>query len=222
MPSIKALSRYPVKGLSPEPLDSVALRAGQAFPDDRRFAIAHGEAAVDRGNPRWLPKRAFLALDSLPALASLSTRWDPGSGWLEVLRQGRVMVAGDLRDDGGRRLLEDFFSEFAGRMARGRVRIVEAPDFSFTDAESPLVSIISHASLAALESSCGRTIDARRLRANIEVESSTPWEELTWVGRTLAIGELRLRVLEPILRCAATCASWQRRARYQSAAASGA
>lgn len=206
MPSIKALSRFPVKGLSPEPLDSVVLCAGRAFPDDRRFALMHGGEAFDAERPRWMPKRAFLALDSLPALASLGSRWDAHSGRLEIRDQGEV-VAGNLRDPGERAILERFFSDFAGRVARGGVRIVEAIDFSFTDAEMPLVSIISHASLAALESACGRKVDARRLRANIEIASDVPGEELAWVGQALAIGEVRLRVLEPIIRCAAICAN---------------
>lgn len=207
MPSIKALFRYPVKGLSPEPLESVLLSKGRAFPDDRRFAIAHGEAAIDTCNPRWLPKRAFLALDSLPALASLSTHWDEGAGRLEVRSQSRVVVSGNLHEATGRTLIEDFFNEFAGRAAKGGTRIVEATDFSFSDTEVPLVSIISHASLAALESACGRKVDARRLRANIEIDADAPSDELAWVGQTLAIGEVRLRVLEPIMRCAATCAN---------------
>lgn len=207
MPSIKALFRYPVKGLSGEALESVTLQPGRSFPDDRRFAIAHGEAAIDAERPRWMPKRAFIALDTLPGLASLSSAWDAQTGRLEIRSQGEVVASGDLRDHGARLMLERFFTDFAGRAARGGARIVEAFDFSFADAQAPLVSIISHGSLAALASAPGRAIDARRLRANIELDSALAWAENTWVGQTLEIGAVRLRVLEPILRCAATCAN---------------
>ena len=118
-----------------------------------------------------------------------------------------MVASGDLRDHGARLMLERFFTDFAGRAARGGARIVEAFDFSFADAQAPLVSIISHGSLAALASAPGRAIDARRLRANIELDSALAWAENTWVGQTLEIGAVRLRVLEPILRCAATCAN---------------
>jgi uncharacterized protein YcbX len=37
--TIAAIYRYPVKGLSPEPLGRVALTPGRCLPQDRRFAI---------------------------------------------------------------------------------------------------------------------------------------------------------------------------------------
>ncbi|MFK4618141.1 uncharacterized protein YcbX [Bradyrhizobium diazoefficiens] len=35
---ITGLYRYPIKGLTPEPLPRVALRVGQTLPADRRYA----------------------------------------------------------------------------------------------------------------------------------------------------------------------------------------
>ena len=37
--SVAALYRYPVKGLTPEPLDRVRLAPGETFPNDRAYAI---------------------------------------------------------------------------------------------------------------------------------------------------------------------------------------
>ena len=48
---IAGLYRYPVKGLSPEPLSSVLLEIGQTFPADRRYAIENGPSGFD---PRCL------------------------------------------------------------------------------------------------------------------------------------------------------------------------
>ena len=44
---IASLYRYPVKGLSPEPLASVALETGQTLPADRRYAIENGPSGFD-------------------------------------------------------------------------------------------------------------------------------------------------------------------------------
>ena len=44
---IAGLYRYPVKGLSPEPLQQVALHIGQTFPADRRYAIENGPSGFD-------------------------------------------------------------------------------------------------------------------------------------------------------------------------------
>ncbi|HIE03124.1 MAG TPA: MOSC domain-containing protein, partial [Thiotrichaceae bacterium] len=40
MPIITHLYRYPIKGLSPEPLQRVAVQAGEMMPLDRCFALA--------------------------------------------------------------------------------------------------------------------------------------------------------------------------------------
>ncbi len=48
---IASLYRYPVKGLSPEPLPNVALSVGQTLPADRRYAIENGPSGFDPGRP---------------------------------------------------------------------------------------------------------------------------------------------------------------------------
>jgi uncharacterized protein len=53
---ITGLYRYPVKGLTPEPLQQVALKIGQTFPADRRYAIENGPSGFDAAAPAWLPK----------------------------------------------------------------------------------------------------------------------------------------------------------------------
>ena len=48
---VAALYRYPVKGLSPEALESVDLAPSHGFPDDRRFAVALGTTTYDQTEP---------------------------------------------------------------------------------------------------------------------------------------------------------------------------
>ena len=43
---VAALYRYPVKGMSPEPLENVGLTAGEFFPADRKYAIENGPGPV--------------------------------------------------------------------------------------------------------------------------------------------------------------------------------
>ena len=47
-------------------------------------------------------------------------------------------------------------------------------------------------------------VDPRRFRANVWIEGAPAWQEFDWVGREISIGRLRLKVVEPIERCAAT------------------
>ena len=48
---ITQVYRYPVKGLSAEPLDRVALAIGRCLPQDRRFALALGSTHFDPAQP---------------------------------------------------------------------------------------------------------------------------------------------------------------------------
>ncbi|MEE8099166.1 MAG: MOSC N-terminal beta barrel domain-containing protein, partial [Hyphomicrobium sp.] len=46
-PTIRGVYRYPVKGLSPEPLERVELKAGETVPFDRAYAIENGPGRFD-------------------------------------------------------------------------------------------------------------------------------------------------------------------------------
>ncbi|HRQ56568.1 MAG TPA: MOSC domain-containing protein [Azoarcus taiwanensis] len=205
--TLSAIARYPIKGLSAEVLPRVELGVGCGLPDDRRWAMAHGAAVIDPDAPRWMPKRAFLALDSLPSLASLSLRRAGEGEVFEFVCEGRVLLRADLGCGEGRKAVEALIADQAGDAARGRVSLVEGRGFAFCDAEPPLVSIACLASLHDVSEAVGRPVEVERFRANLLVAGGLPWQELDWVGQEIHVGEARLRVLEPILRCAATRAN---------------
>jgi len=202
---IAALYRYPVKGLGAEALATVRLAAGGGFPGDRRHALAL-VATPDTACPAgWLPKSACLAAHRLPALAALDCRLDE-RGRLSIRRRGHELAGGNPADAAERTALERFFRDFAGaetNPAPSELRLATALESPFTDAPEPLVSIVARASLAELERRCGQPLDVRRFRANLVVEETLPWQELDWIGAELAGGDVRLRVVEPIMRCAA-------------------
>jgi uncharacterized protein YcbX len=69
---LASLYRYPVKGLTPEPLERAILVAGETLPCDRAWAIENGPGRFDPSQPRHLPKINFLMLMRDERLA---TRW---------------------------------------------------------------------------------------------------------------------------------------------------
>jgi uncharacterized protein YcbX len=73
-----------------------------------------------------------------------------------------------------------------------------------TDTDYASVSVKSLASLRALGERMGAALDPRRFRGNIWLDGLAPWEEFDWVGREIAIGGARLRVVERVVRCNAT------------------
>ena len=203
--SIQALYRYPVKGLSAESLDRVELRAGEAVPHDRRFAIAHGAAKrLDPANPEWMPKGFFLQLMSNEKLATLGTRFDPDSGFLTISRNGRRVCRGKITDPTGRAVVEQFMTAYMGAQARGQPKLVECREQPFSDTKVPFVSIINAASARDLGRVVGKLVNPMRFRGNILIDGIAPWSEFDWVGKTIRVGGAILRVEERTGRCAAT------------------
>jgi len=202
---LAALYRYPVKGLSPEPLPGADLVVDGYFPCDRMFALENGPSGFDAAAPAHQPKIKFLMLMRNASLAALRTRYDDETGVLSIVREGREVARGDLATPEGRGVIERFFTEFAGDALRGPARLLRAPDgFRFTDSKSGFVSLLNLASVAAVASAQGGAVDPLRFRANLHIEGLPAWGEGSLLGRTLAIGEARLEVTKMIDRCAAT------------------
>jgi len=209
--TIAQIYRYPVKGLSPEPLGRVPLAPGRCLPQDRRFAIALPTTRFDPERPEWLSKTHFLMLMRDEKLAELTTRFDAEAELLTIERDGRTVLRESLAEASGRRRAAAFFDAFLAGVAEGGFRIVEAPGHTFADARrkpnattDQYVSLINLASIAALEQSIGAAVAPLRFRANVYFDGAPVWSELDWLEREIAVGGARLKVVSAITRCAAT------------------
>ena len=202
--TVSAIYRYPVKGLSGEPLDRLDLAPGQCLPGDRRFAIAHGSAQFRDGNPHWLEKKSFLMLAKDEKLAQLRVQYDDDDETLTILRDGKAVVTAKPGEAMGRMLIGQFFASFMAASLRGAAKFVAAEGVNFTDAPEKYLSIINLGSVEDLERVARQPVDPLRFRGNLYLEGLAPWAEANWVGQTLAVGDLRLEVVQPIGRCAAT------------------
>jgi uncharacterized protein YcbX len=202
---IQSIYRYPVKGLSPEPLQRARLEVGETVPGDRLYAIENGPSRFDPALPRYQAKIHYLMLMRNERLATLKTRFDEVSGTLVVAHDGREAVRGDLGSVAGRAAVERFFAGFCADELRGPPKVLQAPGFSFSDVARKVVSIINLASVTALEDVVGAPIDPLRFRGNVYVTGWPAWLELDLVGQEIAIGaHARLEVVKRIVRCAAT------------------
>lgn len=209
--TIARMYRYPVKGLSPEALDRVALAPGGCLPQDRRFAIALPTTEFDPQHPKWLAKTHFIMLMRDEKLAQLNTRFDAATGCLTVERHDTQLLQEKLTEPEGRAAVGAFYTDFLAGAVKGPLRVIEAPGHAFADARpkpnastDKYVSLINLASIAALEAAIGAPVDPLRFRANLYFEGAPAWSELDWIGSEIAIGAARLRVIAPITRCAAT------------------
>lgn len=201
---VREIYRYPVKGLNGERLDSAALQPGGRIAHDRRFAIAHASSQVDPLAPHWLPKSNFLNLARDDKLAQIAIAFDPETTELTFLRGGRQVAHGKAGEAVGRMVINQFLAGFLPPGARGNPKLVEAAEGAFSDVADPLVSLVSLASVADIERVARQKVDPRRFRANVYFDGAEPWEERDWIDREIEVGSVRLRVVAPIGRCAAT------------------
>jgi MOSC domain-containing protein len=200
---ITGVYRYPVKGLTPEPLARAELKLGQTFLADRRYAIENGPSGFDPAAPAWLAKPHFLMLMRDEWLAGLRTHFDDATNVLTIRHNGKVAAQGDLETAEGRAAIERFFSTvFAGQI-KGPPKLLSSPGHSFSDVARKVVSIINLASVRAIENMVGAPVHPLRFRANLYVEGWPAWSEFDLIDRTLAIGATRLKVVKRIVRCAA-------------------
>jgi uncharacterized protein YcbX len=209
--SVAAIYRYPVKGLSPEPVERAILAPGECLPQDRRFALARASTIFDPAHPEWLPKTSFFMLMRDEKLAQLRTRFDERSGNLAIERNGQALLRARITDATGRDLVNAFFAEFLKDAAGGPSRLVEAPGHSFSDAKRKpgstthkYLSLVSLSSIGELEKAAQVFVEPLRFRANLYVAGAPAWAELNWIGSEITAGTARLRVIASTTRCAAT------------------
>jgi hypothetical protein len=200
------LVRHPIKSAGFELLDEVSLTADKPFPFDRVWAIAHAAARVTEP-PTWAPKLQFLRGWGSADLMAVSCVSDPNAGRVTLSHPRRPTESfrPDDPEDAARLVawLRPLWPENRPEPAR----VYSAPGHAMTDMDGPLVAINSLSSLADLSARMGQDLSIHRWRGNIWVGGWEPWADHDLVGREVAIGDVRLQIVQTIGRCRATGAN---------------
>jgi uncharacterized protein YcbX len=212
--AVVAFYRYPVKGLSAEPLASVDIQPGRGVPGDRIWALARPDTAFDPDNPAPLPKTRFLALVKDEELARLRTSYNAVTGVLTIIdgAGGDEPFSARIAEADGARATADYFARLGlASLGGSRPRLVAGSDtHRFTDVSvvsaeyMHAISVINLASVRDLAERLGREVHPLRFRANIYIDGVPPGAELDWVGRRLRLGTVETEVLKRTTRCMAT------------------
>jgi uncharacterized protein len=198
---ISALYRYPVKGLTPERLDSAAVVTGEPMFADRKYAIENGPGRFDPSQPRHLPKVTFLMLMRDERLATLQTSYDDATATLTIRRDGKQVARGALDTAIGRSMIEQFLAAYMKSELRGAPKIVSAEGHSFSDVAAKCLHIVNLASVRDLERVTGKPIDPLRFRANVYIDGIQPWAEFKWLDKTILSDGVTLDVFARTQRC---------------------
>jgi len=205
--NVAALWRHPIKSHGREKLDNVTLVAGQTMPWDRHWAVTHEASKFDVDAPAWAHCRNFMIGASTPALAGIWAQYDEAAQMM-VLRHadlGEISFNPDDADDITRFL--DWARPLSPADRPQPTGIVKAPARGMTDTSKPTIAIMTTASHQAVEGMLGHPLEVERWRGNIWLDGPDAWEELTWIGKTIRIGDATLEVIDPIGRCKHTMAN---------------
>ena len=195
--------RHPVKSHGREELQQVALAEGCCLPWDRHWAVAHDAAKLSEG---WNPCKNFSRGAKAPALQAINAALDEGTATLTLTHPDRPALTfrPDDTQDAARFL--DWVRPLVPADRAQPARLVAAGR-GMTDTDYESVSILSLTSNRILSKRMGVDLDPGRWRGNLWIDGLAPWEEFDLIGRTLAIGDARLKVTERITRCRATMAN---------------
>lgn len=217
MARVVALFRHPIKGFTPESVDSLIVQPDGRVAGDRVLVFRFADAATpeDRDGLDYWPKSKGLSLQDFPALAALRTRYDDARRRVRIELGDTELVEAGL-DPAGREELTNAVTDFVlstpeGRRLhrRGRLPLVLVGDGEtsrFQDRPRGYVSVHSRGSVSSLSDALGLGIDDRRFRSNVVIDGVLPWSELDWAGG-VRIGQVTFHVAGPIVRCLATHAN---------------
>jgi len=215
MPKVVALYRYPVKGFTPESVERLAVLPGGRVAGDRVLNFRFADAPV--ADTAWCRKYHGVVLANAPGLARLNVRFDERARRLTICSGNELLAEGSL-DEAGRRHLVDAITGYVlslddnpltGQPLRLPLRLVgDGRTPHYQDNEAGQVTLHSRESLASAGVALGDAhLDELRFRHNIAIDGVAAWEEQSWVGGRLRVGEVAFETVAPKVRCLATHAN---------------
>lgn len=206
MPSVAQIFRHTIKSVGRESCAYTDLQAGKTMAGDRVWAIADTQSRIDPAAPEWMSCANFIRGAKAPSLVAFSATF--AGGVYSVTHEGsKEQFSFRPEDEAGHTAFLDFVARYIPANKAMPKALVRVPARGMTDTPFPSISILSTASLAALEAAAGAPVAKERFRGNIWLEGLSAWEERGWIGKTLRLGEAELVIKEHIGRCRATTAN---------------
>jgi len=212
---VAALYRYPVKGFTPEECDSLTVLDTGRIAGDRVLGVRFANAGAT--GDAWGTKHEFVALVNTPGLARLQVKFDHRSMRLRVSSGEEVLADGALADGGRERIaaaIERYVLELdenplSSHPERLPLRIVgDGLTPRYQDDASGCITLHGRASLDATAAAAGvADLSEHRFRSNIAVDGVVAWDEQTWMGKKIRIGEVEFEAVKAKTRCLATHAN---------------
>ena len=210
---VAALYRYPVKGFTREECDSLEVLPGGRIAGDRVLALRFNDSTL--ADSAWGTKLESVALVNTPGLTCLQLEFDHETVRLRIRLSDEVLLDEVLTAAGRRRFaatIEQYVLGLAENPISSRgnglpLRVVgDGITPRYQDREPGYTTLHGRRSLAAVAAAVAEApeVTEHRFRSNIAVDDLDVWEEQSWIGRELRIGDVELKAVNPVTRCLAT------------------
>jgi len=203
-PTVTSILRHPLKSIGRESLTSVNLTTGNWMPFDRKWAIAHERSKLDGG---WGKKVNFLRGVAAPSLMAVEIVLDVQSKSLTLSHPNLKKITVHPGTSEGETALLEWLHDLWPIDLPSPTKIYRASSAHLTDVPNPWISINSMASLKALGHRAGSNLSPHRFRGNLWLDGLAAWEEASWAGKRIRVGDAVLEVKQSITRCKATMAN---------------
>lgn len=217
---LHSIWRYPVKGLSGQSVKSTTLKVGGTLDHDRVMALARPETVISPVKQQWQVKKSYYQLSLNPKMAGLTAIYNEATESLSIhepegvpsfldklLRttpKGKLLIKANVTTPEGQTAICQFFSERLGLDNKAPPRLIKANETLFADQKNKLISIMNLASIRDLALNIGAELDPLRFRGNLWVDGPGAFEEFSWVGKQIQMGDVVLKIESKIERCPAT------------------
>ncbi len=203
-PFVDQIWRFPVKSLGSERISKAIFKKDKTLVGDRIWALTYENSRFDLKHPTWYPSQVFLRCTIAPLFAAVHTKINSEDNTITFSHPSLESIRLNLEHESHRQQFVNWVLPICPQNGPKPSELCRVPERGITDTEYPSVSLNSMSSLRDLSKRVGVSLNPQRFRGNIWIEGLEPWSELEFVGKEVKVGEVRLRVIEPIIRCNTT------------------
>ena len=196
---LQKIYRFPLKGFPGHQLEKTELKKNAGIPHDRRFAVTNGV----ENTGEWMPSKSFFINSYVDGMSKFKCAFDEKTVSLENIKGETLAfeMGNPSNLEAANTQISTFMQPVGVKDDTHQPKIIDRGEGSVWDYVDTPISIINAQSVKALDEKLDTQLDPLRFRGNLIIEGLDAWEEFSWMGKRIQIGECILDVHRPIDRC---------------------